>query len=68
LIACGELQRQQLLNEIENGNNASGNLARFYDIMKDKTIQGYMNSKYVMTNLVVYELIPTTPYNGYAPA
>jgi hypothetical protein len=65
---CTVTQRQQLLEEIENNKNAEENIARFYDIMKDKTIQGYMNSKYVMTKLVIYELIPSIPYNGYAPA
>jgi hypothetical protein len=34
--------------------------------MKQQTINGYMNSKYVMTNLVVWELIPGR-YNGYFP-
>ncbi|SEN16633.1 Gluconate 2-dehydrogenase subunit 3 [bacterium A37T11] len=42
-------------------------LKRFYDITKSKTIQGYLNSKYVMTNLVKYELVPGR-YNGYFPA
>jgi len=26
--------------------------------MKSKTIEGYMSSKYVMTNLIVWELVP----------
>jgi gluconate 2-dehydrogenase subunit 3-like protein len=38
----------------------------FYKLMKQQTINGYMNSKYVMTNLVVWELIPGR-YNGYFP-
>lgn len=37
---------------------------RFYAIAKRRTIQGYMNSKYVMTDLKKYELVPGR-YNGY---
>lgn len=60
-------QRQELLQSLEQ-KTATPEQAYFYEIMKDRTIQGYMNSKYVMTNLVIYELIPSKPYNGYAPA
>lgn len=38
----------------------------FFNIVKDKTIGGYMNSKYVMSNLVIWELVPGR-YNGYFP-
>jgi hypothetical protein len=65
---CSPEQRRQALTNIENKKNASADSVFFYEIMKDRTMQGYMNSKYVMTNLVIYELIPSIPYNGYAPA
>ncbi|WP_205966239.1 gluconate 2-dehydrogenase subunit 3 family protein [Parapedobacter sp. SGR-10] len=39
-------------------------ITRFYAITKRRTIQGYLNSKYVMTNLIKYELVPGR-YNGY---
>ncbi|RQO66186.1 hypothetical protein DBR43_28560 [Pedobacter sp. KBW06] len=38
----------------------------FYAIMKSRTIGGYLNSKYVMSNLVIWELVPGR-YNGYFP-
>lgn len=38
----------------------------FFDIVKRRTLQGYMNSKYVMTELIPYELVPSR-YNGYFP-
>ncbi|TDQ11608.1 gluconate 2-dehydrogenase subunit 3 family protein [Pedobacter metabolipauper] len=38
----------------------------FYNLMKQRTISGYMNSKYVMSNLVIWELVPGR-YNGYFP-
>jgi hypothetical protein len=33
---------------------------------KALTINGYMTSKYVMTNITKYELVPGR-YNGFAP-
>ena len=59
-------ERQELLVAIENDKEASAELASFYKIMKGKTIQGYLNSQYVMTNLIKWELVPGR-YNGYYP-
>lgn len=39
---------------------------KFISLVKRRTIQGYMNSQYVMTNLIKYELVPGR-YNGYFP-
>ncbi|RZK79695.1 MAG: gluconate 2-dehydrogenase subunit 3 family protein [Pedobacter sp.] len=44
----------------------SEDVKSFYKLMKQQTINGYMNSKYVMTNLVKWELVPAR-YNGYFP-
>ncbi len=38
----------------------------FFQMTKDRTIGGYMNSKYVMSKLVIWELVPGR-YNGYFP-
>ena len=38
----------------------------FYAVTKQQTINGYRNSRYVMTNLVKWELVPAR-YNGYFP-
>ncbi|WP_033566090.1 gluconate 2-dehydrogenase subunit 3 family protein [Sphingobacterium sp. SYP-B4668] len=35
----------------------------FYGIFKRRTIQGYLNSEYVMKNKLIYELVPGR-YNG----
>jgi hypothetical protein len=37
--------------------------APFYRIFKRRTIQGYLNSQYIMKNKLVYELVPGR-YNG----
>ena len=53
-------QRRSILTHVENAGS------NFYQIFKNETINGYLNSKYVMTNLIIYELIPGR-YNGYFP-
>ena len=59
-------EREQLLVAVEQDGEAPASLKRFYDIMKSKTIEGYMSSKYVMTNLIVWELVPGR-WNPYYP-
>lgn len=56
-------RRTELLGKI--GENADEDVKQFFSITKRRAIQGYLNSQYVMTNLVKYELVPGR-YNGYA--
>ncbi len=56
-------RRERLLERIGDAGDAVG---KFFSLLKRRTIQGYMNSQYVMTNLVKYELVPGR-YNGYFP-
>jgi hypothetical protein len=60
------LEREQLLVGIEKDEQAPAAIKKFYDIMKSKTIEGYMSSKYVMTNLIIWELVPGR-WNPYYP-
>jgi Gluconate 2-dehydrogenase subunit 3 len=50
-------QREELLTAIEK-KQGSGEEQKFYKMVKNLTIQGYLNSKYVMTNINKYELVP----------
>jgi hypothetical protein len=59
-------QKQELLLAAGAVQDPSADLAVFYTIMKERTINGYLNSQYVMTNLVIWELVPGR-YNGYFP-
>lgn len=59
-------QQQEVLLQIQHDKSKSPELDTFYNITKQQTINGYMNSKYVMTNLVKWELVPGR-YNGYFP-
>lgn len=60
-------EREGLLKTIQGDEKKDEVIPKFYQITKSKTIQGYLNSEYVMTNLVKYELVPGR-YNGYFPA
>jgi len=46
-----------------DGQESAEKKAPFYQIFKRRTIQGYLNSQYVMKNKLVYELVPGR-YNG----
>ncbi|WP_442587321.1 gluconate 2-dehydrogenase subunit 3 family protein [Pedobacter sp. AW31-3R] len=59
-------QRLEVLSGINTSTKTDSALTLFYRIWKEQTIKGYLNSKYVMTNLVIYELVPGR-YNGYYP-
>lgn len=56
-------QREALLKHIDKADDTA---AKFFALVKRRAIQGYMNSQYVMTNLVKYELVPGR-YDGYFP-
>lgn len=58
-------ERLALLADIQNG-EGDKDAEYFLSLMKKLTIQGYLDSEYVMTNLIKYELVPAR-YNGYFP-
>ena len=57
-------QKMQLLKDLEKSSDA--NSKAFFGMVKNLTIQGYMNSEYVMTNITHYEMIPAR-YHGCVP-
>lgn len=64
---CSKDQKQRILLDIEGKKGYSKEVIDFFTIMKQRTIQGYVNSKYVMTNVIKYEFVPSHQYNGYYP-
>lgn len=59
--------RTDILNAVENDSKANPeSLFKAYPILKELTIQGYLNSEYVMTHIHRYELIPGR-FNGSFP-
>ncbi len=55
-------RRTELLGKIDESTDEE--LKQFFAITKRRAVQGYMNSQYVMTNLIKYELVPGR-YNAY---
>lgn len=65
--SCQRKEQHSLVHEIEGSSEGSTELLHCYNIVKHRTIQGYMNSEYVMTQQLIYEVAPAR-YNGYHPA
>lgn len=57
-------QRTALLTQMSQ--SADSAQKDFYSMVKNLTIRGYMNSEYVMTNLIHFEFIPGR-YHGCVP-
>lgn len=64
---CSTQQREQLLQAVENNEAMPAEVYSFYKIMKEKTLQGYLTSKYVLMDIMKYEMVPSVSYNGYYP-
>lgn len=59
-------ERLALLTDIQNKKVEDKDVLFFFPLIKKLTLDGYLNSEYVMINLIKYELIPAR-YNGYFP-
>lgn len=57
-------QREHILEGMELSDNPTNKA--FYSMVKFLTIQGYMSSEYVMTNITKYEMIPGR-FHGCVP-
>jgi len=57
-------QQMQMLQDIDKGSDTAEKA--FLGMVKNLTIQGYMSSEYVMTNLTHYEMVPAR-YHGCVP-
>jgi hypothetical protein len=64
-LKCVAADRQKLLQGVEDRDGHEPEVYDFYKIMKQRTIQGYMTSQYVLHNINHYTLIPTIKYDGY---
>lgn len=58
------VQRTALLTQLSQATDSAQK--DFYSMVKNLTIRGYMNSEYVMTNLMHFEFIPGR-YHGCVP-
>lgn len=64
-VNCTVDQKEKVLLGVENKEAYPREVYDFYNIMKERTIQGYLTSKYVVLNIEKYEIIPSVKYNGY---
>lgn len=66
-MACTPAQRLEILNTREEAANVlPSEKEPFFPFLKNMTIQGYLNSEYVMREVYKYELVPGR-YNGCFP-
>lgn len=63
-MACDATQKLAILNKMSNSENSDEK--SFVRLVKNLTIQGYLSSEYVMTNLRIYEFAPAR-YHGCVP-
>ena len=63
-VVCDAKQKLEILNKMSNSEN--NDEKGFVRLVKNLTIQGYLNSEYVMTNLRIYEFAPAR-YHGCVP-
>ncbi|MEQ1797537.1 MAG: gluconate 2-dehydrogenase subunit 3 family protein [Lacibacter sp.] len=57
-IDCTQDERARFLTDIDGKKSGDDNLDYFYATVKKLTIQGYTTSKYFLTKVQVYQLIP----------
>ena len=63
---CKREQRNSFLQKIESNKNAKDDQQFFYNTVKRLTIQAYTSSKFYLTNINVYKLVPGK-FHGCAP-
>jgi hypothetical protein len=57
-VNCTQDERERFLTDIDGKKSGDDNLDYFYATVKKLTIQGYTTSKYFLTKVQVYQLIP----------
>ena len=65
-VDCTAQQRAFLLTDIESKKDQDDELSFFYATIKKLTIQAYTTSKFYLTNVRVYELVPGR-FHGCVP-
>ena len=65
-IKCDAAEKKTILTTLEAKQTGDDQLAYFYATAKRLTIQSYTNSKFYLTNIQVYKLVPGK-YQGCVP-
>ena len=65
-VDLSQAEKEKLLNELEAKNKDKDDLSYFYSTVKRLTIQAYTTSKFFLTKVQVYELVPSR-FHGSVP-
>ncbi|PWT74537.1 MAG: hypothetical protein C5B59_10990 [Bacteroidetes bacterium] len=65
-VESGPSERKTWVSEVEAKKNLPEELLSFYSHTKRLTIQSFLSSKYYLTNVQVYELVPSR-FHGCVP-
>ena len=57
-VKCTSSQKQEILQSIDTNKNVPEDVAYFYSVAKKLTIQAFASSKYYLTKVHVYQLVP----------
>lgn len=61
-IQSADSEKEAILEDLES-QKFGGNIASFYNTLKQELVKGYINSEYFMTEIRPYKLVP----GGYEP-
>lgn len=65
-VKCTAAEKEMLLKELETKKNGDADLGYFYSSVKGLTVQLYTSSKYYLTNVQGFKLVPGR-YKGCVP-
>ncbi len=57
-LKCSQSEKEEILKSIESKKDVQENVSFFYNSMKRLTIQAFTSSKYYLTKVQVYQLVP----------
>jgi hypothetical protein len=57
-VACSPVEKETLLKDLEAPRGGNTDLQYFYTVTKELTVQAYTSSKFYLTNIQVYQLVP----------
>lgn len=64
--SCSAAERESVLSDLEKKQNKDDDLSFFYGAQKGLTVQGYTTSKFYLTQVHEYKLVPGK-YHGCVP-
>jgi hypothetical protein len=66
-VQLAPAQREQLIQQIQNEEGIPKDVLEFYNTVKGMTVRGFLSSKYYLSKVQVYELVPGR-FKGCVPA